>query len=69
MMMPAEITLTWSDRTVENRQIPVEMWNYGRRFAFMLDANGRRLVSVEIDPRHAYPDVDRRNNRWPKTGR
>ncbi|MFI5279371.1 MAG: M1 family metallopeptidase [Gemmatimonadales bacterium] len=69
MMMPAEITLTWSDQSSENREIPVEMWNYGRRFAFTVEARGRRLVSVEIDPRHAYPDVDRRNNLWPKPRR
>ena len=64
MVMPAEVALTWSDGTTETRRIPVEMWNYGRHFALMLAANGRRLTKVEIDPRGAYPDVDRRNNRW-----
>jgi hypothetical protein len=64
MVMPAEVRLAWSDGTVETRRIPVEMWNYGRRHAFTLPARLRRLVDVEIDPRRAYPDVDRTNNRW-----
>jgi hypothetical protein len=64
MVMPAEVRLTWGDGTTETRRIPVEMWNYGRHHAFRVPLRGRRLVSVEIDPRRAYPDVDRRNNRW-----
>ena len=64
MLMPAEVTLTWNDKTSETRRIPIEMWNYGRRFAFTVEAGRRRLVRVEIDPRHVYPDIDRRNNRW-----
>ena len=64
MLMPAEVRLSWSDGTSELRQIPIEMWNYGRRHAFTVPANGRRLTSVEIDPRKVDPDVDRRNNVW-----
>ena len=64
MVMPAEVKLTWSDGTTETRRIPVQMWNYGRRHAFSVAAEGRTLVRVEIDPRRVYPDTDRRNNSW-----
>lgn len=66
MIMPAEIQLTWNDGTVETRRIPVEMWNYGRRFQLQVEANERRLTRVVIDPRNALPDVERANNRWPR---
>lgn len=66
MVMPAEVSLTWSDGTVETRRIPVEMWNYGPRHTFTVNGEGRRLTRVEIDPRRVYPDVDRRNNVWPR---
>jgi hypothetical protein len=69
MVMPVEVRLTWSDGQEETRRIPVEAWNYGRRHAFTLAASGRRLVRVEVDPRRAYPDVERRNNTWRAAGR
>ena len=64
MVMPVEVRLTWSDGTSETRRIPVEAWNYGRRHAFTVAAQGRRLVRVDVDPRAVYPDVDRSNNVW-----
>ena len=66
MLMPAEVLLTWSDGATETRRIPVDMWNYGRRHAFTVENNGRRLARVEVDPRRVYPDIDRANNRWPR---
>lgn len=24
----------------------------------------KRLVGLELDPRHVMPDIERRNNRW-----
>jgi hypothetical protein len=66
MIMPVELRLTWSDSSVETRRIPVEMWNYGRRFAMTVASNDRRLIRAEVDPREALPDVDRSNNRWPR---
>jgi len=70
MLMPAEVALTWSDGTVETRRIPVEMWNYGPHHAFTVPNNGRTLTKVEVDPRHVYPDMNRRNNVWvPRTRR
>ncbi len=64
MVMPAELALTWDDGSTETRRLPVEIWNLGHRFATTLEAGTRRLVAAELDPRRAYPDVDRANNRW-----
>ncbi|HEY2807140.1 MAG TPA: M1 family aminopeptidase [Gemmatimonadales bacterium] len=69
MLMPAEVKLTFSDGTSETRRIPIEMWNYGRRFTLTIATAGKRVTAVEIDPRHAYPDTDRSNNRWPRSAR
>jgi hypothetical protein len=69
MVMPVEVKLNWNNGTSETRRIPVEMWNYGRRHAFTVPAEGRTLVRVEVDPRRVYPDVERRNNVWVKRQR
>ena len=66
MVMPAEIRITYADGTDEVRRLPVEMWNYGTRYNLMMATGGRRITRVEIDPRRAYPDMDRANNRWPR---
>ncbi len=66
MVMPAELKVTFFDGTSETRRIPIEMWNYGRRFTLRMGTGGKRVRAIELDPRHAYPDVDRGNNRWPR---
>jgi hypothetical protein len=38
------------------------MWNLGPRFGYRVRSE-RRVVRVEVDPRQALPDIDRRNNR------
>jgi hypothetical protein len=38
------------------------MWNLGPRFAYRVRGE-RRVVTAEVDPRRAQPDIDRRNNR------
>lgn len=65
MIMPAEVKLTFSDGSTEVVQLPVEMWNLGPRFTFRV--RGKPAVrSAELDPRHALPDVNRANNRYPR---
>ena len=65
MVMPAELKLTFGDGTSEVVRLPVEMWNLGPRFTYRV--RGKSAVkSVELDPRHALPDVDRANNRYPR---
>jgi len=65
MVMPAEVLLTFDDGTTSTVKLPVEMWNLGDRFAYRVMGT-RPVRAVEIDPRHALPDIDRANNRWPR---
>jgi hypothetical protein len=63
MVMPAELLLTFEDGTMSTVKLPVEMWNLGDRFTYRV--MGSKMVrAIEIDPRHALPDIDRANNRW-----
>ena len=65
MVMPAELKLTFADGSTEMVRLPVEMWNLGPRFTYRV--RGKPAVTrAELDPRHALPDVDRANNRYPR---
>jgi hypothetical protein len=63
MVLPAELRITFDDGKSETVKLPVEMWNLGPRFLYRLTST-RRVRRVEVDPRHALPDVDRSNNVW-----
>jgi peptidase M1-like protein len=64
MLMPAEVRITFDSGAAETRQLPIEMWNYGPWHAMLVATHARHVTAVEVDPRHAYPDVDRANNSW-----
>src|SRR6266699_1473949 len=63
MVLPVTLELRYADGATETRNLPVEMWDLGSRFAYRL-ATAKRLSSVVIDPRRIYPDVARENNSW-----
>jgi hypothetical protein len=62
MTLPLEMDLTYADGSTERVRLPVEMWNLGPAFAYRVRGD-KRVTAVEVDPRHALPDVDRSNNR------
>ncbi|HEY1951266.1 MAG TPA: M1 family metallopeptidase [Gemmatimonadaceae bacterium] len=66
MLMPAEVRVQFSDGSYSNVKLPIEMWNLGPHFVYRVPRN--RVTRVEVDPRHALPDVDRLNNVWPREG-
>ena len=63
MVMPAELAITFEDGTTTTAALPVEMWNLGQRFTYRVPEK-KRIKRVEVDPRHALPDIDRTNNVW-----
>jgi len=63
MVMPAELAITRADGSRTVVRLPVEMWNLGGQFTYRLPP-GATLTRVEVDPRGALPDTDRRNNTW-----
>jgi len=64
MVMPAQLAIGFGDGSTTTVQLPVEMWNLGSRFDYRLPGS-KRVVRVEVDPRHVLPDIDRANNTWP----
>lgn len=66
MVMPAELAITFNDGTTSTVKLPVEMWNLGDRFTYRVPEN-KTVRAVEIDPRHALPDINRGNNRWARS--
>ncbi|HYM23458.1 MAG TPA: M1 family metallopeptidase, partial [Vicinamibacterales bacterium] len=65
MVMPATLSIAFSDGTTQEVRLPIEMWNLGDRFVYRVP--GAKMVQrVVVDPRNALPDVDRGNNAWPR---
>jgi hypothetical protein len=65
MIMPAEIALAFSDGSRSTVKLPVEMWNLGPTFVYRTGM-GKTVTRVEVDPRHALPDIERANNLFPR---
>ena len=63
MVMPVEMEIEYADNTSEIIRFPVEMWNQGSRFVYLL-SDAREVRRVTLDPRHRYPDDVRENNTW-----
>ncbi|MGH7607993.1 MAG: M1 family metallopeptidase [Gemmatimonadales bacterium] len=63
--MPVDLRLGFANGTTETVRLPVEAWFEGSRFLYVRRF-ASELVTVEIDPEKAFPDVRRGNNRWSK---
>jgi len=65
MVLPVTLELRFADGTSETRTYPIELWNLGNKATARVGTT-KPVVSVEVDPKQIYPDVDRANNRWPR---
>jgi aminopeptidase N len=65
MIMPAELSLTFADGSHTTVKLPIEMWNLGPSFMYRVPEK-KAVARVEVDPRHALPDINRLNNVWPR---
>jgi hypothetical protein len=65
--MPVRLTITRTDGTTEEQEIPVETWLAGAKRAEVLVVGRLGVAAVEIDAARVFPDVDRTNNRWTAT--
>jgi aminopeptidase N len=61
MTLPVELELLFDGGRTERVQLPVEMWNLGPQLKYRVRAR-QGITGVEVDPRRALPDVDRKNN-------
>jgi hypothetical protein len=66
IVMPVRLDLLLQDGTTERVDLPVEIWYAGGTFAYDAPA-GKRVAAAVADPDNRLPDVDRTNNRWPRT--
>jgi hypothetical protein len=66
MPMPVELGLLMDDGRTQRVRLPVEIWGLRNTYVALVPGP-RKVSSVVIDPDNWYPDVDRRNNRWPAT--
>jgi hypothetical protein len=67
--MPVLLAVTRSDRSVQRLTIPVDVWLHGARRHEVRVAGSPEVVRVEIDPDGEFPDVNRDNQRWTRSGR
>jgi hypothetical protein len=64
--MPVIVAVTRANGHVDRVTIPVDVWLTGaRRHSLSLPAKPA-VTSIEIDPDHVFPDIDRSNNTWGK---
>ena len=61
MVMPTVLEILYPDGATERIALPVETWILGSRKSITVRRRGA-IASVSIDPDHALPDKDRRNN-------
>ena len=59
--MPIRLAVTRADGTVQRFDVPVDVWLGGARRHVVRVAREPAVVSVEIDPEEAFPDIDRGN--------
>jgi hypothetical protein len=62
--MPVVLAVTREGGTVQRIEAPADVWLKGARRWVARVAVAPRIVSVEIDPDEAFPDIDRDNQRW-----
>ncbi len=65
---PSRLVVTTADGSTATATIPVAEWLHHTTATATLPVNGR-VVRVELDPAHIFPDVERGNNVWTAPGR
>ncbi len=64
VVYPVPYRVTFADGTTEDFEMPVQAWATTDRWRAVIDADGRDIRGVELDPKGYFPDVDPRNNTW-----
>jgi len=62
--MPVHLRVTYEDGTIEEKKVPVEIWQRGDRWNYVLKTD-KTLKSIEIDPHKIIPDINSSNDKWP----
>ena len=65
LVMPIPLQITYVDGTVEDIQLPAEVWRYDAERFSKLFVTDVEIASVEIDAYHEIADADPSNNAFP----
>ncbi len=63
--MPVLMEITFDDGTSERKMLPVEIWQRGDTWNYLLKTD-KKVTSVVIDPDKLLPDVNLGNDSWPQ---
>jgi len=63
LAMPVDLKVTQANGKTEVLHLPVNIWQRGGVWTFVYPSTSA-IQSLEIDPDHQLPDVDRKNNVW-----
>jgi hypothetical protein len=66
LVMPILLRLTYADGSVEDVNIPAEIWRRSPKEVKKLWISDKELVSLEVDPHWETADVDVDNNHFPR---
>lgn len=60
---PLKFEVTYEDGSKERKELPVEIWQRGNRWIFLLQTD-KKPKRIEIDPERIVSDIDLSNNIW-----
>lgn len=63
--MPVLLEITYADGSIEQKKLPVEIWQRGDTWNYLLETD-KEVKSVVIDPAKILPDVNLGNDNWPQ---
>lgn len=64
MALPVSLKVVEQNGDSSILNLPVDVWARGGKWTFRYDSKSP-LVSVVIDPELEFPDINRKNNKWP----
>jgi len=66
MPMPLTFEVSYENGATERITLPVEVWQRNDRWIYLLEAEGKVINKVVIDPDKILTDIDESNNVWKK---
>ena len=63
LAMPVDAKITQANGSIETVHLPAEIWQRGATWTFFYPSTSS-IQSIELDPDHQLPDIDRKNNVW-----
>ncbi|WP_339870342.1 M1 family metallopeptidase [uncultured Algoriphagus sp.] len=63
--MPVLMEITFDDGTTERKMLPVEIWERGDTWNYLLKTE-KKVTAVVVDPDKLLPDVNLGNDSWPQ---